>query len=111
MLITYRENIRSIRRKLAKQTEGRRTGPSRHEDHSVEDVATKKFKKRKNEGYGVKKDEEKLPISGPSKLADELVEDGYTKREADEITRAIVKRHRRVVFSTKAMDRLRVLQH
>ena len=98
------KQISEVRKRVKKQTEGRRTKKERYEP-SVEDLATVKFKERANQGHITDADKEEFKEEDRGRLEKDLVEDNhYSVDVATEIAKAILVRKRKVAFLTKAMD-------
>ena len=92
-----------IREELKKQTAGRRPTAKRYDTPSNADVATKKFEKRAEQGHRTKQDDQEFNKKDRDELEEDLKEN-YPDKVAKEIADATLKRKRRVVFLTKAMD-------
>jgi len=100
-----RKQISEVRKRLKKQTAGRRTMNERHDKPSVEDLATSKFKERAEQGHTTDADEQGFNEENKQELEKDLVEDkDYSGDVATDIANAILTRKRKVVFLTKAMD-------
>ncbi|EAR20267.1 hypothetical protein NB231_12961 [Nitrococcus mobilis Nb-231] len=100
-----REQLTQIRNRLKDQTKGRRSGSRRHDDISVEDTASTKWKERASKGYKIEADDEPYDEDAQEKLVEDLVENKhYDKRVAREIAIAVQKRGRKVIFVTAESD-------
>lgn len=110
LLLPIAKNIKTqigeVRKKLKKQTEGRRTTPNKRGDKAaVDDTATKKFRDRAEQGPRIDADKTEFTQEDSDKLREDLKKDHeYPPRIADEIADATLVRKRKVVFLTKAMD-------
>lgn len=101
-----REQISQVRKRLSEQTKGSRGGSKqRHDKPGIEDVVTDKFRKRAEEGHEVDSDRDEFDEEDRDRLEEDLKDD---KHYPDDVARAIanatLKRHRKVIFLTKAMD-------
>jgi hypothetical protein len=100
-----RQQIQEVRKRLKKQTEGRRTKAERHDKPTVEDLATTKFRERAEQGHSTQADSEEFTEQDRKNLEQDLKEDKhYPENVAEEIAKAIMTRKRKVVFLTKAME-------
>lgn len=100
-----RAQIQEMRKRLKKQTEGRRTKNDRHDKPTVEDLATTKFRERAEQGHETKYDKEEFDEEDREKLEEDLKEDkDYSDDVAREIADATLKRKRKVIFVTKSME-------
>ena len=100
-----RQQITEVRKRLDKQTEGRRTKNDRHDQPTVEDLATTKFRERAEQGHGTEYDREEFSEDDRKSFEEDLKEDKhYTDEIAQKIAAAVLKRNRKVVFLTKAME-------
>jgi len=100
-----RDQIQEVRKYLKKQTEGRRPKAERHDQPSVEDLATSKFRERAEQGHETASDKEDFDDSDRESFEENLRSDKhYPDNVAHEIADATLKRRRKVVFLTKAMD-------
>lgn len=99
-----RRQITEIRKRLAEQTKGRRSG-KRYDEPTVEDLATSKFRKRVQEGHETSYDKETFREEDRDSFKKSLEEDkNYPKDVAQEIADAVLTRKRKVAFLTKAME-------
>jgi hypothetical protein len=99
------DQLSLIRGRLRDQTKGKRSGDKRHDDTSVEDRASTKFKKRAEQGHKTEEDEQILDKAALTKLQEDLVENKhYSEQVAHEIASAVEKRGRRVLFLEKESD-------
>ena len=104
MVEHIRNQIVEVRKRLKKQTKGRRTD-NRHDKPTVEDFATTKFRERADQGHETQYDKEEFSENDRRSLEEDLTEDKhYTDETAQQIAEAVVRRKRKVVFLTKAMD-------
>lgn len=100
-----REQLRQMRSRLQDQTKGRRSGGRRHDDVSVEDTASTKWKERANRGYRTDTDDERYDDDAQKQLYQDLVENKhYDKEVAREIAMAVRKRGRKIIFVTAETD-------
>ena len=99
-----RQQIQEVRKRLKKQTVGRRK-PDRHDTPSTEDLATTKFRERAEQGYQTDADNEEFTEEDRKSFEQDLKDDKhYSENVAEEIANATFKRRRKVVFLTKAME-------
>ena len=100
-----RRQISEVRKRLKKQNIGRRGKNDRHDESSVADLATTKFKERAEQGHVTDADKEEFSEDSRQELEKDLVEDKhYLENIATEIANATLTRKRKVDFLTKAMD-------
>jgi hypothetical protein len=100
-----RHQIQEIRKRLKKQTEGRRSKDRRHDEPDVEDLATTKFRERAEQGHETDQDKQEFKEEDRQKLEEDLKDDKhYAEDIAREIADATFTRKRRVIFLTKAME-------
>lgn len=100
-----REQIKEVRKRLKKQTLGRRTKDERHDILTVADLATTKFRERAEQGHETESDKEEFSEEDRKKFEDDLKEDkDYPDDVARNIANATITRKRKVVFLTKAME-------
>ena len=100
-----RQQIQEVRKRLKKQTAGRRKKKERHDEPSVEDLATTKFRERAEQGHQTDADDVDFTEENRQNLEKDLRDDKhYPENVAEEIANATLKRKRKVVFLTKAMD-------
>ena len=100
-----REQIQQVRKRLKKQTAGRRTKQDRHDKPGVEDLATTKFRKRAEQGHSTDADLTEFTEEDRKSLKEDLRDDkDYSENVADKIANATLTRKRKVVFLTKAME-------
>ncbi len=99
------KQIREVRKRLKKQTEGRRTKTDRHDRPTVADLATSKFRKRAEQGHSIEADGKEFTEADRESLEQDLKKDKhYPKTVAEGIANAIMTRKRKVEFLTKAME-------
>lgn len=99
-----RDQLSEIRRRLADQTKGRR-GPRRHDETTVDDRASTKFKERAEKGHETEQDKVTLDAAGAKKLQDDLVGNkGYSNEAASEIVFTALQRKRNVIFVEADVD-------
>lgn len=100
------DQIRHVRARLKDQTKGLRSGSGRrHEDTSVEDRASTKFKERAESGYQTEQDSQVFDDEAKQNLVDDLVNrKNYLERAANEIADAVEKRGKRVIFVEAELD-------
>src|SRR5690606_24770267 len=70
-----RDQIQEVRKYLKKQTEGRRTKTERHDQPSVEDLATSKFRERAEQGHETASDKEDFDDSDRESFEENLRSD------------------------------------
>lgn len=100
-----RHQIQEVRKRLKKQTAGRRKKDERHDEPTVEDLATSKFKERAEQGHKTDFDDEEFDEEDRDAFEDDLKNDKeYPDDIAQQIADATLKKKRKVVFLTKAMD-------
>ena len=100
-----RQQIAEVRKRLKKQTAGRRPKPERHDQPTVEDLATTKFRERAEQGHQTDADSEEFTEEDRESLKHDLKDDKhYPEDVAEEIAKATLTRKRKVVFLTKAME-------
>jgi hypothetical protein len=100
-----RDQIQEVRRRLKKQTAGRRTKNDRHDKPAVEDLATSKFRERAEQGHETDSDRTQFTDDDAKKLEEDLKTDKhYSDKVAEDIANATLVRRRKVIFLTKAMD-------
>ena len=99
------QQIQEVRKRLKNQTKGRRTKEDRHDKPAVEDLATTKFRERAEQGYSTDADGEEFTEDDRENFVQDLMNDKhYRGSVAEEIANATLKRKRKVVFLTKAME-------
>jgi hypothetical protein len=100
-----RDQLPKVRSAIADQTKGMRGGNKRHDDVSVEDRASTKFKQRAEEGHKTDQDEKVFDDQASQDLKDDLIKDkNYSEQVASQITDALMRRERRVLFLEKASE-------
>lgn len=100
-----RDQLSQVRDRLKDQTKGMRSGGKRHDDTSVEDRASTKFKQRATEGHKTEQDEKVFDKSASDELQKDLVENKhYSEQVATDIASAVEKRGRRVIFIEQESD-------
>ena len=100
-----RQQIQEVRKRLKKQTAGRRTTQDRHDKPTVADLATTKFRKRAEQGHPTDADRAEFTEEDRKSLEDDLRDDkDYSENVAENIANATLTRKRKVVFLTKAME-------
>lgn len=99
------QQIQEIRKRVKKQTEGRRTKEDRYDKPDISDLATSKFRQRAEQGHEIESDREEFTEGDRKTLEKDLIE-GYGRSQdvAKKIADATFKRKRKVEFLTKAMD-------
>lgn len=96
--------LKNIREALHDQAKGRRSG-KRHEDTSVEDRASTKFKERATGGHETEGDKETFDEKAKGELVDDLVKGkNYSEPTAKEIANAVQRRQRKVIFIEAASE-------
>jgi hypothetical protein len=100
-----RDQIQEVRKRLKKQTAGRRTRDDRHDRPTVEDLATSKFRERAEHGHETDADRTQFTNDDAKELEEDLKTDKhYNDKVAEDIANATLIRKRKVIFLTKAMD-------
>jgi len=100
-----KRQLSQIRSRLQDQTKGRRSGGRRHDDVSVEDTASTKWKERAQKGYKTGSDAEEYTDDDQEQLARDLVQKKhYDEDVANEIAQAVHTRGRKVIFITAEAD-------
>ena len=100
-----RQQIQEARKRLKKQTAGRRTKEDRYDEPDVSDRATSKFRERAEQGHETDSDREEFTEEDRESFEQDLTEDKHYRRNiAHEIAQATFTRKRKVVFLTKAME-------
>ena len=99
------QQIQEVRKQLKNQTKGRRTKEDRHDKPDVEDLATTKFLERAEQGHSIDADGEEFTEEDRKSFEQDLRNDKhYSGSIAEKIANATLKRKRKVVFLTKAME-------
>jgi len=102
IVLYIRDQLSQVRARLADQTKGTRSGQKRHEDVSVEDRASTKFKQRAQEGHTTSEDSNVFDAKASEQLKNDLIDDKkYSEQVAEEIAKAVASRDRRVLFLEK----------
>jgi hypothetical protein len=105
MVQHIKDQLKEVRKRLQDQTKGCRSGGRRHEDVSVEDTASTKWKERAEGGYTTSFDDELYDDEAQEKLYEDLVNNKhYDERAAREIAIAVQRRERKVIFVTADSD-------
>jgi len=100
-----RSTIKTLRTLLQDQTKGRRSPGKRHDDTSVEDRASTKFKERAESGHETPSDKEIFDDQAKEALVDDLTkEKKYPETDARDIAEAVQKRNRKVIFVLQSSD-------
>ena len=100
-----RQQIVEVRKRLKKQTAGRRKKQERHDEPTVEDLATTKFRERAEQGHPTDADSTEFTEKDRESFEQDLREDKhYPENIAEEIANATLRRRRKVVFLTKEME-------
>lgn len=100
-----RSTIKKLRTLLQDQTKGRRSPGKRHDDTSVEDRASTKFKERAESGHQTPSDTEVFDDEAKEALVEDLTkEKQYPEADAREIADAVQKRDRKVLFVLQSSD-------
>ena len=100
-----RQQISEVRKRLKKQTVGHRTKDDRHDQPTVEDLATTKFRERAEQGHETSFDKQEFSDEDRVNLEVDLKDDKhYPEDVAKQIASAILTRKRKVVFLTKEME-------
>ncbi|MFA6180018.1 MAG: ATP-binding protein [Candidatus Methylopumilus sp.] len=96
-----RDQLPKIRTSLADQTKGMRSLTKRHDEVSVEDLATTKFKQRAA-NHPIKQDTEVFNEAAKQALIHDLVDNkNYSEQVADEMANAVEMQGRQVMFLEK----------
>ena len=98
------DQLKQMRKRIQDQTKGRRSGNKRHDDTSVEDTASKKFKERSDQGYTTPQDSEEYDDEAQNELVEDLVGKNYDEEIAREIAIAVGTKGRKVIFVDADMD-------
>ncbi|MBK79539.1 MAG: ATP-binding protein [Gammaproteobacteria bacterium] len=99
------EQLGRIRKSLRDQTKGRGPGVKRHDDVSVEDTASTKWKERSAQGYKTEGDQQTYDEEAERKLYEDLTKNKhYDEDVAREICRAVATRQRRIIFVAAEAD-------
>ena len=100
-----RQQITEVRKRLKKQTAGRRKKTERHDEPTVEDLATTKFRERAEQGHSTDADSADFTEEDRESFEQDLKDDKhYPENVAEAIANATLTRKRKVVFLTKAME-------
>ncbi len=100
-----REQLASMRKSLHDQTKGKRGGGKRHDDVSVEDKATTKWKDRAKKGYKTDTDDQDYDDEAQDELVKDLVKNkNYSEDIAKEIAQAVKTRGRKIIFVAAEAD-------
>jgi hypothetical protein len=100
-----RSTIKKLRTLLQDQTKGRRSPGRRHDDTSVEDRASTKFKERAESGHKTPSDSEVFDDAAKEALIEDLTEEKqYPESDARAIAEAVQKRDRKVLFVLQSSD-------
>jgi len=102
-----RDQLSKVRARLKDQTKGLRggSGGKRHDETSVEDRASTKFKERADQGYKTEQDNQVFTDEAKVDLVKDLVEKKhYPEQSAEDIADAVEKRKKRVIFVEAEMD-------
>ena len=100
-----RQQITEVRNRLKKQTAGRRKKQERHDEPTVEDLATTKFRERAEQGHPTDADNAEFTEEDCKSFEQDLRDDKhYAENIAEEIAKATLTRKRKVVFLTKKME-------
>jgi hypothetical protein len=105
-IVNYIRTILSrIRSALSDQTKGRRSGAKRHDDTSVEDRASTKFKERARSGHEAESDSGVFDKDAQNALLEDLVtEKNYEEDTAKQMVEATLRRGRNVIFIESASE-------
>ena len=98
-----RKQLSLIRKSLHDQMKGRRRG-RRHEDVSIEDTATAKWKERYHQGHITPSDTKQFDNKAQKKLTEDLRRKNYNEEDARKIASAVESRGRKVIFVTADND-------
>lgn len=107
-IVEYIEStLSAMRRGIEDQGKGRRGPGKRHDDTSVEDRASTKFKERADSGHTTPSDSEIFNADAQDALVNDLVnQKQYDEEVAKDIAAAVLLRRRKVIFveATSDMD-------
>ncbi|ADE13301.1 hypothetical protein Nhal_0081 [Nitrosococcus halophilus Nc 4] len=105
-IVNYiKDQLNQIRARIQDQRKGRRSGGKRHDDVSVEDTATTKWKDRASRGYKTEADDQDFDDDAQDQLVDDLVQNKkYNEEVAREIAAAVKARDRKIIFVTAEAD-------
>lgn len=105
-IVDYIENtLSAMRRGIEDQGKGRRGPGKRHDDTSVDDRASTKFKERADSGHTAPSDAEVFTNDDQKALVEDLVKGKhYEEAVAKEIAAAVLLRRRKVIFVEAAAD-------
>lgn len=105
-IVDYIENtLAAMRRGIEDQGKGRRGPGKRHDDTSVDDRASTKFKERADAGHAAPSDKEVFTNEDQKALVEDLVKGKqYEEAVAKEIAAAVLLRRRKVIFVEAAAD-------
>lgn len=105
-IVEYIKTTRSKLRQLVEdQGKGRRGGGKRHDETSVEDRASTKFKERAESGHATPSDAEVFGADDEKKLVEDLVKGkNYEEDVAKEMAAAVLLRKRNVIFVEAPSD-------
>lgn len=99
------QQIKEVRKRLEDQTKGRRTKQERHDEPTVEDLATTKFRERAKQGHSTDADSAEFTEDDRKGFEKDLRDDkNYPENIAEQIANATFSRKRKIVFLTKAME-------
>ena len=105
MVKHIKDQIAAVRKRIGKQGEGSGSPKDRHDKPGIEDWATSKFRERAKQGHETDHDKEEFKIEDRDAFQKNLQEDKhYSETVARNIATAVVRRDRKVVFLTKALD-------
>jgi hypothetical protein len=100
-----RTTIKKLRTLLQDQTKGRRSPGKRHDDTSVEDRASTKFKERAVSGHETPSDTEVFDDKAKEALVNDLTKaKQYPEVDAREIAEAVQTRDRKVIFVLQSSE-------
>lgn len=105
-IVEYIEStLAKLRVAIQDQRKGARSSGKRHDDTSVDDRASTKFKERADAGYAAPSDAEVFTKDSEKALVDDLVkEKKYEEEVAKEIAAAVLLRRRKVIFVEASAD-------
>lgn len=99
------DTLRTMRRAVEDQGKNRRGPGKRHDDTSVDDRASTKFKERAESGHATPADDEVFDADAEKKLIEDLVKGKqYEEEVAKEMAAAVLLRKRKVIFVDAASD-------
>lgn len=99
-----KDQLTTVRTRIRDQGKGRRSGGRRHDETSVDDLATEKFKQRAAEGHTTDQDDKVFDEAAKEGLVQDLVGKHYPEPTAREIAESVFQRGKRVIFVDAELD-------